>query len=251
MRILFLLSFIVLLLGNPIDSSAQKMTKVVVRAQAVDAKFIGTSMGGSKITITNAVTGEILAQGLTEGSTGDTEKLVTSPRKRYEKISTDGSAKLVANLLLKNPVFVTISATGPQDYDEKRTWTSTQLWLIPGKDITGDGIILDVPGFVVDLIKPDSAIKNKIIPIKAKVVMMCGCTTKPDGTWNSSEYDITALIYKDGNNVASVPLGYSGKPNYYEAQFKAPIDGTYKVVVYVFHPETGNSGVDEMKITVD
>lgn len=46
-------------------------TKITVRAKAKDAKFIGTSVGGALILIRNADTGELLASGRTEGSTGN------------------------------------------------------------------------------------------------------------------------------------------------------------------------------------
>ena len=45
-------------------------TTVVVRAKAKDAMFIGTSFGGARVVVRNAETGEILAEGLTEGGTG-------------------------------------------------------------------------------------------------------------------------------------------------------------------------------------
>ena len=41
-------------------------TDIVVRVLSKDAKFIGTSMGGMRVTLRDAHTGEILATGLTQ-----------------------------------------------------------------------------------------------------------------------------------------------------------------------------------------
>ncbi|MCK5139574.1 MAG: hypothetical protein KAQ85_07020, partial [Thermodesulfovibrionia bacterium] len=44
-------------------------TKLIVRAQSKDAKFVGTSMGGALVTIIDSATGEIITKGLTVGAT--------------------------------------------------------------------------------------------------------------------------------------------------------------------------------------
>ncbi len=232
---------------------AQQTTKIVVRAKAQDANFIGTSMGGALITITNAETGELLAKGFTEGSTGDTDKLVRNPRKRYEQISTEGSAKFAAELQLEKPTFVTVTATGPYGRQQARVTSSTQLWIIPGRDITGDGIILEIPGFVVDILQPtEGAVsENSMINIKAEIVMMCGCPTRPGGTWDSSEYTIKALIYHNGEKIESVPMKFSGETSIYEGEFAAAKTGTYKITVFAHHPKTDNMGLDKVKFTVN
>lgn len=231
---------------------AQKSTKVVVRAKAQDANFIGSSMGGALVTIKNAETGELLAKGFTEGSTGDTDKLVRNPRKRYEKISTEGSAKFVAELQLEKPTFVTVSATGPYGRQQARVTSSTQLWLIPGRDITGDGIILEIPGFVVDIIQPEAETNSEDnkINIKAEIVMNCGCPTRPGGTWDSSEYEIKALIYHGGEKIDSVPLEFTGETSIYNAEYTAPEKGTYKIMVFAHHPKTDNTGLDKTEIEI-
>ncbi len=231
---------------------AQQSTKVVVRVLAKDAKFIGSSMGGALVTIKNAETGELLAKGPTRGSTGDTEKLVTEPAERYEQVSTEGSSKFVAALELDKPTFVTISATGPYAKRQAHVMSSTQLWLIPGKNITGDGIILEIPGFVVDILQPQTheTVEGEEISIKANIVMMCGCPTSPDGTWDSSEYEIKALIIQEGERIDEVPLSFTGKTSTFEGSYSAAEAGSYKIVVYAFHPETGNTGLDKTAVTI-
>lgn len=248
MKLFSLLLFFCVTTGTKVFS--QENTTITVRALAGDAKFIGTSMGGAHITIKNADTGELLAKGLTQGGTGNTEALVLLPKKRYETLAGEDDAKFVAKLSLEDPVFVTISATGPYGHEQARATTSTQLWLIPGKDILGDGIVLKVPGFVVDVLKPIKR-TNKEIQIKAKITMMCGCPTKPGSTWDSSEYEISALVYHNNKQIATLPLKFSGETSIFEGSYRADQTGKYTVKVYAFHAKTGNSGLDEANFLVE
>jgi predicted alpha/beta hydrolase len=70
----FLLVFCAFLFLTEI--SAQINTMLTVRTRAKDAKFIGSSMGGSYITVRNAQSDELLAEGYTEGSTGNTSRIM-------------------------------------------------------------------------------------------------------------------------------------------------------------------------------
>ena len=125
--------------------------------------------------------------------------------------------------------------------------------MIPGKDISGDGVVLEVPGFVVDILNPKthSTSEGNQINIRANIVMMCGCPTSDGGLWDSSEYQIKALIHHDGRKVDEVPLEFTGETNLFEAAFTPSKSGEYIVTVYAFHPNTENSGVDKTSITVE
>ena len=49
------------------------------------------------------------------------------------------------------------------------------MWLIPGKDITGEGVVIEVPGFSVDAQAMGKAklVDNKaVIPVQARIVMI-------------------------------------------------------------------------------
>lgn len=251
-RITILCCFLSLLLISGI-ATAQQSTKVVVRVKATDAKFIGSSMGGALIKIKNTETGALMVKGLTEGSTGNTKKTVISPQKRYEELNTKGSAKFVSHLNIDEPIYATISATSTYR-DTKEVTVSTQMWIIPGKDITGDGILLEMPGFVVDV--TNTAVREqegsqRTVAFKTKVVMMCGCPTEPGGLWDSSKFEMTALIKKDGETVQQVPLTFSGKTNFYDGNFTISSPGTYKIVAIVFDPRTENSGVAKETVTLN
>ena len=248
--LLYTLFFSVLL---TFQAAAQSTTTVVVRALAKDAKFIGDGMGGAMITIIADATGDTLARGLTKGGTGDTERLVKDPVERYETLSTPKSAKFEAALSLEKPTLVTIKATAPYGEPHARITTSTQHWLIPGKDITGDGIILEVPGFTLKnkLPKREATYSvNEDVTVRTHIVMMCGCPTSDGGLWDSSEYEIKALIKRDGKKVDEVPLSFTGETNWFETSFTPEKPGRYNILVYAFHPQTANAGVTKTQIMV-
>lgn len=254
----FYLLTVLLTLGLMLEVEIMKaqgiaqQTTIVVRAQSKDAKFIGSSMGGALVTIRKESTGEVLASGIAKGSTGDTELLMRTPRSRHQQISTPGAAKFETTLELKQPVFVTVTATAPLAQKQSQVSSSTQLWLIPGKDITGDGIILEIPGFAVDVLEPRAhqSLATGEIPVRANIVMMCGCPTSDGGLWDSSEYEIRAIITQGEKELANVPLSFSGETSLYEGSFNAQQPGAYEITVYAYHQKTGNTGVDKTTVTV-
>ncbi|MDX1672520.1 MAG: hypothetical protein R3211_09270 [Balneolaceae bacterium] len=247
--ILLMLSAIITL---PVLAQEQPATKLVVRAIARDAKFIGSSMGGALIVVREAETGTMLARGFTAGSTGDTGRLMRTDRTRQMQLSTPGAALFETSLAIEEPTFVTIEATAPHAQRQSHATVSTQLWMIPGKDITGDGIILEIPGFSVDLLQPQAheTAGGTPISITANVVMMCGCPTEPGGLWDSSEYEIAAWVKKGGKTVAEVPMSFAGKESTYEGSFTPEENGSYEITVYAYHAKTGNTGVDRTTVTV-
>jgi hypothetical protein len=231
-------------------------TTLVVRAKAKDAKFIGSSMGGALIVVRESKTGRVLASGITHGGTGDTVKIMKKPHARGDMLSDEKTAGFSATLEIDEPVRVTIEAYAPYGGRKQIAKSSTEVWLIPGKNITGDGVVLEFPGFSVDVLAPQAAEKVKLedgrveVPIRANVVMMCGCPTEPGGLWDSRRYEVEAIIMRDGKRVAATPLHYAGRTSTYEGSFTASEPGDYEVVVYSYDPHTGNTGVDASSFTV-
>lgn len=227
-------------------------TEVMIRAQSKDAKFIGTSIGGAIIIVKDELTGKILAQGVTRGSTGDTKIIMNTPQARGTRISDENTAGFLAKLDIKEPVFVTIEAYGPVNKKQAAVKTTTQQWILPGKHIKGEGIILEIPGFVVDILSPqthESMEANTSIEITANVVMMCGCPVTENGLWDATKYEVKALVSKEGSEPATTDLKVQEKPS----TFKATINlepGNYEITVFAFDPETGNTGVDKTNIII-
>jgi len=236
-------------------SFAQQVdTRLVIRAQAHDAKFIGSMMGGVAVTIKKSDTGKILDRGTIRGNTGDTRTLMMEPVERYEKLSSRGAAKYATTVLLEEPTKVTIIAEGPLAQPQAAAKVTKEIWLIPGKHIEGDGIILNIHGFVVDIVSSSAPDADNInedgIPVTAKIVMMCGCPTSDGGMWDSSEFSIKALVSKDGEKLGEFPLSFTGKTSTFEGTFNPDEPGTYDLTIYAFDPRTGNSGVDKTSIVV-
>lgn len=149
-------------------------TKLVIRAKSKDAKFVGSKMGGALVIIKDSETGKVLAEGLTAGGTGDTEIIMNQPKTRFGEISAD-AAKFETSLDISEPRLITIEVAAPYVDRTNLIKSSTQMWLIPGKDITGEGIIIEVPGFYVDATSPENVKltdKGAAISINANIVMI-------------------------------------------------------------------------------
>lgn len=228
-------------------------TTLTVRAKAKDAKFIGSSIGGAKVIVRDALTGEILSQGTTEGSTGNTALIMKEPYERYKSITDDQTAKFEAVINIEEPRFVTIEVLAPFNQQQARVAASTQLWLIPGKHITGDGIVVEVPGFIVGVLNPQTHefIKPSTVRLKANVVMMCGCTISNGGLWDAEKIEVQGIVKRDGEQVQTVPLKVYDKANTFEADLDLSQPGIYEVIIYAYDSRTGNTGVDKVNFVVN
>ncbi len=231
-------------------------TTVIVRAKSKDAKFIGTSMGGAHVTIRRNEDGRLLAEGRTQGGTGDTTRLMVEPLQRGRPIADATAAKFEASIAIDEPTLVTIRAEAPAAQRQSLITSSTEVWLIPGKHILGDGVILEIPGLAVDVLAPetpgDVALRDRkaVIPVTANVVLMCGCPIEASGLLNAAEYEVGALVKHDGALIQTLPLAYAGKRNTFEGRLEVTKQGVYELVVYAYHAATGNSGVDRATIVV-
>ena len=252
-RVLVLLSFASVLVAG---LAAAEVTKVVVRVKSRDAKFVGTSMGGARVVIREAGTGEVLARGVTRGGTGNTKRIMVEPWPRRQALSDASAAKFEAELDLSEPVFVTVEVHAPLAQKQSAVTASTQLWLIPGKHIAGDGVLIEVPGFVVDILTPQTPDRVKIesgeatIPIKANVVMMCGCPVTEGGLWDAQNYQVAARLKHNGVLTAEIPLAVTEKASLFAGEAKVSEPGTYEIIVYAYDEQMGNTGVDKAIVRV-
>lgn len=245
--------FLVSLLALPIAVVAEaKSTEIVVRAKSKDAKFIGTSMGGAMVRIRDAESGEILAQGLTEGSTGNTDLIMKEPHRRHQSIA-EGAAAFRTTLDLSEPVFVTVEVLAPYIKKQARVAAQTQVWLVPGKHLNGEGLVVEIPGLVVDVLSPQThrytELSDAPFEIRANVVMMCGCPISDGGIWDGSKMEVAALVKKDGREFATIPLSLTDT-NTFVGELKPKSPGVYQVLVYAHDPRTGNTGVDRVSFIV-
>lgn len=156
-------------------------THIVLRAKAKDAKFIGSSIGGAFFIVRNKLTNETLAQGVTAGSTGNTNLIMNTPQARGMSIADEQTARFEAVIDIDEPTFVRIEAYAPFNHKQSQVIVTTELWIIPGKHILGDGIILEIPGFIIDILEPRThqfipfnSLEDGKLKIRANIVMMCG-----------------------------------------------------------------------------
>lgn len=193
-----------------------------------------------------------MAEGITQGSTGNTEIIMNQPHQRREDISDNETAGFLAKLDIKEPTFVTIEATGPINAKQATAKSSTQVWVIPERDILGDGIVLEIPGFIVDILSPQRhqrISENNSIEIKTNIVMMCGCPVTPGGIWNAEDYEVKAVLKNGEGEKTSLTMEYAGQPNTFSADFEGK-PGLYEISVLVHDAKTGNTGVDKTNIII-
>lgn len=252
-----LLSFIMvgLIMSLPIATEAEGVqTKIDVRALSKGAKFIGTSMGGAAVTIKNARTGEILAEGKTSGSTGNTDRIMRTKHPRDRVLSTSEAARYTAEIELDEPTTLKITARGPLSHPGDANTVSTTQKVIPGNHLTGgDGVLLEIPGFVVDIKTPRKNVveaPNGELSVKAFVAMMCGCPISPDGLWDANDYQLNLVLIEDDEIVNKQPMNYTGEPSHFQSSIEVPENGAYKIRVQAYDPALGNTGFETMDLHV-
>ena len=222
-------------------------THVEVRVLAHDAKLIGDAVGGARVTVTDADTGELLASGITTGKTGDTGLIIKSPHDRYASyLDTPGAAGYAATFRLTRPTVVEVSAVGPLGYPQASARASKTLLLEPGADVGGDGIVLDLQGLIVEVL--DAVPIDSGVAVRARVRMLCSCPTGPDELWKIER--VVARLMDDGKVVAEAPLAYSGETSVYAGTVRAPRAGAYTLEVAAQDTDAVNFGTVARPVAV-
>lgn len=230
-------------------------TEITVRVLGKDSKFVGTSMGGARVILRDAETGEILAKGVTSGSTGDTEKIMHEDRGARAVLSSKGAAQFTATLDLDAPRLIEAEAYGPLAQAQAANRVSATQWVVPGAHLTGgDGWVLELPGYVVDVLDPPAHVKlppdTTNVDLRANVALMCGCPITPGGLWDADKLTVKALVTRNGEKLAPVDLVFAGQTSQFKGSVPVFGAGVYDVTVYAHSPETGNTGLDRTTFIV-
>ena len=230
------------------SSAMAQPTHVMVRAQALDAKFIGDSMGGADITLTDARTGRVLARGRTAGGTGDTTRIMKTPHGRAGGLADARTAGFDAVIDITSPTLVRAEAVGPQGKPGSAVQVASSIWVYPGRDIGGDGWILTVPGLVVEPKAITDALGN--LAVSASVTLMCGCPIEAGGIWDAANYSVEAALTQGGKVLVTTPLTFTGQTSQFAGQFSAQAPGKYQVRVTATDRTTINAGTVEIPISL-
>ena len=216
-------------------------TEVMVRVLAHDAKLIGTSVGGARVTITNVATGEVLASGVTAGGTGDTQLIMKTPHERGAAIyNTEGAAGFRATFPLSRPTLVEVTAVGPLDYPQARASASKQLLLTPGATIDGNGLVLELHGLIVEILDEPVGTVDGGLAVRARVRMLCSCPTGPDQLWKVGR--IEARLMDGGEVVTEGPLAYADETSTYSGILRPSRSGAFRLVVVAVDSSGANTG---------
>jgi len=244
-----------LLLSGIAAAAPAVETHIDVRVLSKGAKFIGTGVAGAEITIRDAETNELLARGKTAGNSGNDRRIMVEAWPRHAPLSTDTSAVFRAAFDLEEPRQVVVTARGPLSQPQSTAVATVTQWLVPGKHVTGgDGLVLELPGFSVDILSPPSRWRvpagQKQIELRANVMMLCGCPIEPGGFWDANAFEVAAFIRQRDRRVAEIRLSHAGEIGQFAGVFPIPGPGPYDIIVYAFDPRNGNTGLDRATIVV-
>ncbi|MDZ7782320.1 MAG: hypothetical protein U5K56_05015 [Halioglobus sp.] len=222
-------------------------TTLAIHARADDAKFIGSGTGGMNVIIEDAATGELLDSGRITGGTGDTESLMTTGQTRGRS-PTAGAAGYRASLDIDAPTRVRIQVTGPLVEGDSIQTLSATTWVIPGRDMVDPGIVLYMPGLLVQLVSVDQ--QSDQLNVEADVSMMCGCPITEGGLWDAAGFQVMGELYREGERIARAPLAFTGKTNRFSGQLEASEPGEFELVVHAFQDNRDNAGVNRQSIVM-
>lgn len=242
------------------DSSLNepRSTTVLVRVVAHGAMVLGREVGGARVTITDVTSGHILATGLQQGESGDQNQIMRTPHTMEEPIySARPAAAFTTTLELQKPTVVEISAEGPLAYLAALQRTSMTLLLIPGQDLTNDGIVLHLHGYLVQIERPkprEALIAKDDVKLRASVRTLSGSLVRPHGDWDSRKIRIYGEVLIGDRIIERLQLFYDEGSRAFEAPFFVPpsreVPDGIKLRVIATDLATGNSGMDQANYPV-
>lgn len=235
-------------------------TRVLVRVQARGGKFIGPDGGYALVTLREAVSGEILAQRIATGGSGDLSTTFTPGASRDVIVTPGGegqtvqwlsapagTAGLLATLDLHRPTLVEFSAETLSNGIPNGHVVRQQMWLTPGLHLDQEpGVVLVMPGLNVQILSPDvAAAPTDSLSVTAWVSMMCGCKIAEQSPWLPGEFHVHARVRAVGGDFTEqVRLAFQATSTFVtSAPLALPAGaGSYELVVDAAQPAEGNVG---------
>jgi hypothetical protein len=200
--------------------------EVLVRVVAHGAMVLGSEVGGARVTITEVATGTVLASGLQTGEAGDQNQIMRTPRMMEEpRYSSRPSGAYRVALRLSTPTLVEIAAEGPLAYPTSMRRAAKTVLLVPGHDLTNDGIVLHLYGYIVQLEDPPPGqplIAKADVKLTASVKTLSGAPVRPHGDWDSRNVLIYGEVRVGSRLIERLQMFYSGSKGLFEAPFFVP-----------------------------
>jgi len=233
-------------------------TTVLVRVVAHGAMVLGREVGGARVTITDVSSGTILASGLQQGEAGDQNHIMRTPHILEEPIySSRPSAAFTATVELHKPTLVEISAEGPLAYPSALQRTSKTLLLIPGEDLTHDGIVLHLYGYLVQIERPkprEALMAKADLKLRASIRTLSGSLVRPHGDWDSRKIRIYGEVLIGERIIERLQMFYDEGSRTFEAPFFVPplndVPDGMTLRVIATDLATGNAGMDQVSYPV-
>jgi hypothetical protein len=230
-------------------------TDVTVRVIARGAMFVGDIVDGAQVVISDAVSEEVLAQGVTSGEAGEPKRIMSVSRTRGESFAAETDASFSATLELDEPRHIRVTAFGPLQRRESATKTSMTQWVVPGRHLTGgDGWVIELAGFYVhgDVAATSVSLAEASagVTVDAEISLMCGCPIRPGFYWDPESYEVAVLVRRGDTRVGRYPLQYAGSASDFTGTLAIELPGLYELTVYAYDPLSGNTGVDRLSLTV-
>ncbi|WP_447973232.1 hypothetical protein [Nitrospira sp. Kam-Ns4a] len=201
-------------------------TDVVVRVVAHGAMVLGDEVGGARVTITDVATGQILVSGLQVGEAGDQNQIMRTPRFMEEpRYTSRPSGSFRTTLHLEKPTLVEVTAQGPLAHPAAMQKASKTLLLIPGQDLTQDGLVLELNGFIVEIVHPPPGQPLRAtddVKLTASIRMLSGAPLRPHGDWDSRKVKIYGEVLIGDRVLERLQMFYSGTKSHFEAPFFVP-----------------------------
>jgi hypothetical protein len=233
-------------------------TRILVRVVAHGAMVLGREVGGARVTITDVATGQLLASGIQQGEMGDQNQIMRTPHLMEEpRYSSRPAAFFSATLDLLKPTLVEITAEGPLAYPSSAQRASETVLLIPGHDMTNDGIVIHLYGYLVQIEHPkpgESLVSKEDVILRASVRTLSGSLVRPHGDWDSRKLHIYGEVLIGDRVVERLQMFYSGDKAHFEAPFFVPVsqdapDGI-SLRVIAADSNSGNFGMGVAKYSV-
>jgi hypothetical protein len=238
-------------------------SKLLVRVQARGGKFLADDMGGAEVTVRDAHTGERLGGGLVQGTDSGTFASAYSAAASQLAVVTPGpqpnvqwlttgpqTSKLMLDLALRRPTLLDVTARGPVGGLQSIQQVTTSTWALPGSNLEqGPGLVVELPGLVVDVLSPATHQQVLQFPARieltAKVMMMCGCQIADGGIWIPGDFVVSAAVSAVGSGQPAtvVPLFYQGgNTSVFAGLYTMSGPGYFQAVISAVQQSIGNVG---------